>query len=171
MIMNEQVFWNLIDQARNEADGDLEEQYNIAVSKLSQYPAGEILEFGRIFSKYLAESYTSELWAAAYIINGGCSDDGFDYFRGWLISKGRKVYENAIKDPESLTDVLSDEDSGEVEFEEFLYVANEAYTLCTGKDDFYDKAESIPYPEIEIMWDEDEEELMAMYPRLAERFL
>jgi hypothetical protein len=29
-------------------------------------------------------------WGAAYLANGGCSDDGFDYFRGWLIGQGRK---------------------------------------------------------------------------------
>ena len=27
------------------------------------------------------------------MLKGGCSDDGFEYFRGWLISRGRKVYE------------------------------------------------------------------------------
>jgi len=25
---------------------------------------------------------------AAYIINGGCSDDGFEYFRRWLVLQG-----------------------------------------------------------------------------------
>ena len=107
MIMDEQTFWGLIDQSRMDMDGDLDAQHEILVSKLSQYSPEEILEFDRILNKYNRESYTSDLWAAAYIINGGCSDDGFDYFRGWLISKGRKVYEDALKNPESLTDIIS----------------------------------------------------------------
>ena len=37
------------------------------------------------------DSYRWDLWGAAYLANGGCSDDGFDYFRGWLIGQGRKV--------------------------------------------------------------------------------
>jgi hypothetical protein len=41
-------------------------------------------------------------WGAAYLANGGCSDDGFDYFRGWLIGQGRKVYETVLADPDSL---------------------------------------------------------------------
>ncbi len=168
--MDKQIFWELIEQTKNEADGDLDMQHEIIVSKLSKYLPEEILEFDKIFNKYHMESYTSELWAAAYIINGGCSDDGFDYFRGWLISKGRKVYEDALKNPESLADIITDEESGEVEFENFLYVANEAYRVCTGKEDFYDKAESTPYPEIELTWNEDSEELEVMFPKLAEKF-
>ncbi|MFE5591185.1 DUF4240 domain-containing protein [Streptomyces sp. NPDC056549] len=33
---------------------------------------------------------------AAYMVNGGCCDDGFDYFRGWLIAQGRNVFERAV---------------------------------------------------------------------------
>ncbi len=40
----------------------------------------------------------------AYIINGGCSDDGFDYFLGWLIAKGRKYFEAALVNPERAGD-------------------------------------------------------------------
>ncbi|MFL6076856.1 MAG: DUF4240 domain-containing protein [Mycobacteriales bacterium] len=39
----------------------------------------------------MAESYQGDLWGAAYLINGGASDDGFDYFRGWLIARTRGV--------------------------------------------------------------------------------
>ena len=36
------------------------------------------------------------LWDAAYLINGGCSDDGFDYFRGWLVDQGRETFERCL---------------------------------------------------------------------------
>ena len=168
--MENQIFWKLIDQSRKDADGDLDEQYEIIVSKLSQYTIEEILEFDRIFYKYYVDSYTSDLWAAAYIINDGCSNDGFDYFRAWLISKGRKVYEDALKNPDSLADIISDKEYGE--FEEFLYVANDAYSALTGEDDFYDRPDRITYlyPSIELTWHEDTEELRKMLPKLAEKF-
>lgn len=54
----------------------------------------------------LKDSYTSRLWAAAYIIMGGCSDDTFDYFRGWLLYQGKETYEACIEDPERLIPVL-----------------------------------------------------------------
>ena len=37
----------------------------------------------------LAEAYRWDIWAIAFIINGGCSDDGFEYFRGWLVRKAK----------------------------------------------------------------------------------
>jgi hypothetical protein len=46
-------------------------------------------------SGLLAASYRTVLWAAACLINGGYSDDGFEYFRGWLIVQGRDVFERS----------------------------------------------------------------------------
>jgi hypothetical protein len=41
----------------------------------------EIIAFEVAFRRYLNEAYTWDLWGAAYVIHGGCSDDGFEYFR------------------------------------------------------------------------------------------
>ncbi len=38
------------------------------------------------------------------VVNGGCSDDGFEYFRGWLIGQGGAYFEAALKDPERAAD-------------------------------------------------------------------
>jgi len=168
--MNEQIFWELIEQSWNVAKGDLEMQFETIVSKLSQYSPEEILEFDAIFGRYYVKSYTSELWAAAYIINDGCSDDGFDYFRAWLISKGKKIYEDALKNPESLVDVIKIDEAGEVEFGDFLYVANKAYELKSGKEDFYDNVKIISYPPLDLSWSEDENELEKMFPKLVKKF-
>lgn len=43
--------------------------------------------------------------AAASLILGGCSDDGFEYFRGRLIAQGREVFERSVADPDSLADL------------------------------------------------------------------
>jgi hypothetical protein len=61
-----------------------------------------------------ADSYDWGLWGAACVINGGCSDDCFDYFRAYLISRGREVFEAAVADPDSLASVeIDDEESWE----------------------------------------------------------
>lgn len=39
---------------------------------------------------------------AAYLINGGRSDDGFDHFRGWLLTQGRATWQAALAEPDSL---------------------------------------------------------------------
>jgi hypothetical protein len=41
------------------------------------------------------------LWAAAYLIEGGC-DDGFMDFRAGLMLQGRTAFEAAVADPDSL---------------------------------------------------------------------
>ena len=46
--------------------------------------------------------YTWDLWGVAYILKGGCSDDGFEYFRAWLIARGRDFVAQALADPEGL---------------------------------------------------------------------
>ncbi|MER7341367.1 DUF4240 domain-containing protein [Streptomyces sp. NPDC000075] len=35
----------------------------------------------------------------AHGANGGCSDDGFDYFCGWLITQGPEAFERVVADP------------------------------------------------------------------------
>lgn len=167
--MNENEFWTLIEKSKKKSKNDFEKQLELLVSDLTKLTEGEIFEFDRIFNKYHVNSYTSELWAAAYIINGGCSDDSFDYFRAWLISQGRSVYENALKDPQSLVNI-NEEDVEDFEFEDFLYVSGDAYKLKTGKDDFYDRVERQEYPEINLNWSEDDGSLEKMYPKLIEKY-
>jgi hypothetical protein len=62
------------------------------------------------------------LWAAGYVIAGGMSDDGFHYFRSWIVGKGKKVFDIAMKDPDELGPFIDDT---EVDNELLEYVAVE----------------------------------------------
>jgi hypothetical protein len=42
---------------------------------------------------------------AAYLLNFGCSDDGLDYFRGWLLTQGRAIWEAALQNPDGLAEL------------------------------------------------------------------
>jgi hypothetical protein len=55
----------------------------------------------------MADSSRSSLWAAAYVINGGCSDDGFDYFRAWLMLQGQGTFGQAVADLDSPADLAA----------------------------------------------------------------
>lgn len=87
-----------------------------------------------------------------------------------MIAQGREVYENALKDPQSLAEDISEDEAGDIELEDILSVSYDAYKLKTGKDDFYDKVEVSEYPEIELNWSEDERELEKMFPKLIKKF-
>ncbi|GEN78198.1 hypothetical protein CHA01nite_39380 [Chryseobacterium hagamense] len=125
----------------------------------------------------LYDTYNSKMWCAAYIMNDGCSDDGFEYFRNWVISRGKDVYDKAKENPDTL---ISQKENGEDEmfdFESFWYVALEAFTKKTGKNlyDFIDyehfKTTEGNYPQFEFDWKEEHPESMKkLCPQLFERF-
>ncbi len=107
MVVDTPQFWKLIEDARlqvpDPANGEVIATQ--AAVLLSAWPREEIVAAEEVLSGLMAESYRVALWAAAYLANGGCSDDGFDYFRGWLIVQGRDVFEHALADPDTLADL------------------------------------------------------------------
>jgi len=104
--MTEIQFWELIRLSKKESEGDDQKQLEALKIRLGELPNEEIYAFDNLLQKYYKASYTSHLWCVAYIVLGGCSDAGFDHFRGWLIAQGQEVYENALESPDSLLPVF-----------------------------------------------------------------
>ena len=69
--------------------------------------------------------------AAQKIIEGSVTDDSYLYFRCWLISQGKSVFEEVLRNPDSLASI--DTEATIAEFEPLLYVATQAYKNKTGK--------------------------------------
>ncbi|MFB6521342.1 DUF4240 domain-containing protein [Streptomyces sp. NPDC056401] len=172
--MDTQTFWKLIETARAQAEPDRVAQR--AAALLAEYPAPEVAAAQQVLWDLLAESYRAPLWAAAYLINGGCSDDGFDYFRGWLLTQGEATFTAALADPDSLAahpQVSAAAAGGEyLEDERALSIAWTAYGSATGKplpsDSF-----TITYPSLDPSWDfdfGDRTEIARRLPRLAALF-
>jgi hypothetical protein len=82
--MDKERFWETIAQADSPQD---------LHRRLAQLPEPDLADFEFHHERTFADSYDWGLWGAAYVINGGCSDDCFDYFRAYLISRGREVFE------------------------------------------------------------------------------
>jgi Protein of unknown function (DUF4240) len=162
-MMDTTTFWKLIEDAKQLSGGNPERQVAELTDALSALEASNIIAFDAHFDQLMAVSYTRELWAAAYIINGGCSNDCFDYFRGWLIAQGEAVFHNALHNPETLVEVVEPE---EAELEEILYVAQEAYERKTGQE--LPQGERVIWELNDELW--DEETKYAMYPKLATKF-
>ena len=83
--MNEQEFWDTIEASR---DVDPSTQLQKLSEKLSALPAEHILIFQSHYDQRMEQAYNWDLWGAACMIKGGCSDDAFHYFRDWLVSRG-----------------------------------------------------------------------------------
>src|SRR6266567_1831314 len=125
-------FWAIVEETRDGfdpslRDGNMDRQVQRFTESLGGLPPDEILQLARIFRERMNEAYRHDLWAAAYVIAGGCSDDWFMNFRSWLISMGRKAYEAAIRDPEALVDIADAPGVEDVFFEEFQYIPRQVY--------------------------------------------
>ena len=59
----------------------------------------------------------------AYIIGGGCPDDGFMDFRSRMISRGKEVDDIGIENADNLTEIVGSKDD-DCQFEKFQYVAS-----------------------------------------------
>ncbi|MFI7352941.1 DUF4240 domain-containing protein [Streptomyces avidinii] len=172
--MDKQTFWKLIETAR--ADAEPQGVASRAAQLLADNPEAEIAASQQVLWDLLAESYRAPLWAAAYVINGGCSDDGFDYFRGWLLTQGREAFETALTDPDSLAAHPAVREAAaqglELEDESALSIAWTAYEAGTGRELPADSF-TISYPVLDPSWDfdfDDNEEMAARLPRLSALF-
>jgi hypothetical protein len=124
-------FWDIIASCR--FDPQTVDDWNVALfERLSRLTSEEILEFDRLFDELAYAAYQVDLWGAAYLINGGASDDGFYYFRCWLIGMGKRSYENGFADPGSLADLAVPGIDAEAEF---CAEAEKAWEQVTGKPD------------------------------------
>lgn len=99
-------FWNLIEGARL-ATATVSDIPNWLVDHLSQLPDAEIVSFRSHLEGCRHRAYDAKLWLAASVIRGGCSDDTFDDFRGWLVAQGKDVFETALVNPDSLAALQS----------------------------------------------------------------
>lgn len=119
-------FWAVIDRANAEADRfDSTSVRNNLYRQLIKLTPQKMLGFDCIWQEYRSLTKSPMLYGAAAIINGGVSDDRFDYFKNWLILQGRDVYHKAVADPDTLADIpIPFEDA---EWEDCGYVAGHAY--------------------------------------------
>ncbi|MBD2189501.1 DUF4240 domain-containing protein [Pseudanabaena mucicola] len=170
--MDTTIFWKLIDEARHTSESDPEQQLAELSLLLDKLSAEEIVDFHYIFYSLFYKSYTWELWGAAYVINGGCSDDAFDYFRGWLISRGEKVFTTALREPDQLASMINDGDAEiDCQVEGWQSIAVEAWCRKTGQKDSAFPAwssENLSNDPIGEKW--QEEDLDRLYPMLNQRF-
>ncbi|HEY4062967.1 MAG TPA: DUF4240 domain-containing protein [Puia sp.] len=166
-LMSEDVFWDLILTSFNEAGGNPDLQEEALAMILQKLSLQDLILFQNRYVQLRGQAYTWPLWGAAYIINGGCSDDGFCYFRDWLIAQGPDAYSKALADPEWLVNLEPEGEEG-AEAEGMAYVAGSVFKERTGK---YLPAEFPENHEISgPEWKEEWDDLAQMFPKLWEKF-
>ena len=142
--MDISTFWHIIDTAQ--ASSGQGKPFDQALTDhLATCTQQDILEYQERFDEVHAALYRWDVWAAAYLIAGGCSDDGFIDFRAGLIAQGRGWYQRAAVSPDSVAghpavaDAPNHSRGGPLFYELVNYAAHEAFERVTGdKDGFYD---------------------------------
>src|SRR5262245_57052159 len=100
--MDHDHFWHLVDLTRG-----FPERAEALAKLLEQLESDEIVRFRIMYDDVMHSANKVDLWGAAHTINGGCSDEGFYYFREALIEQGRPIFEAAVRDPDSLADIAN----------------------------------------------------------------
>lgn len=157
-------FWRVIRKARAGQD---EERFQARLqAQLRRLSPAEIVAFERQFQAQIWRANTWDLWGAAYLINGGCSDDCFVYFRFWLVAQGEEVYGAALKQPDSLATRIDPDAGAEGEW----YLPARIYREKTGKQ-LPDVTPSwAREPDAKTGWDfDDAAQMRRRYPRLYAR--
>ncbi len=162
--MTDTEFWSLIDQARmgqpESADPDSLGEV------LDRLDDDGVLDFGHMYSEKLCDLNQWRLWGAGYVIASGMSEDGFHYFRSWIVGKGKDAFEAAMKDPDELGPFVDDP---EVENELLEYAAIEILERRGIEEDPRDRSErqADGEPSGEPF---DEDAVSDSFPKLARLF-
>lgn len=178
--MDRDEFWAIVDGARQGVDdtrtgegaGEVARRVGDRLRELGREAA---VAFDLRYAVLGAESYDWNLWGAAYLMRGGCSDDAFDYFRGWLVTQGRDAWERAVRDPDTLAELGVDPDDDFLLCEAMLSVGRAAFDA---DEDFFAAVAAVRAelpagtfngPLLGDDFDHDDDsEVRVRYPRLAE---
>lgn len=129
--MTEAVFWELI--KKSQAD-DVDDHLEALGNLLRGFQPKQIKRFNQHLKPLLKSAATWDLWGAGYLLQGGCSDDGFLYFRCWLILQGKEKFLAAIKNADAIAKWVVDNEDETYDAEELMYLADQIYEEVTGKD-------------------------------------
>lgn len=162
--MQEQEFWSIVEASRHAAGADVDDRPDALKQQLSTLSLERIQAFQRRYDEMIHRANRWDLWGAAYLMNGGCSDDGFHYFCHWLISEGRATFECALAEPDSLADLPKQD---YFELESFGYVAVKLFEEMGGGELERDFSIESAMP-VGEEW--SEEDLPELFPRLAAKY-
>ena len=158
-------FWSTVEKIHHASGGDMDKKCELLERELRRLPLDEVRSFHAHFNECQDRAYTWELWAAAYIVGGGCSNDAFSDFRSTLISMGRQTFERALADPESLADM--DYDAEIAHYEGYQYVPTTVETDLGGGKRF---PRYRPHPAEPSGKSWPEEKVAELYPKLAKKY-
>lgn len=167
--MDRDAFWSLIESAREESGGNLDELVELLYGSLSARAPEEIVAFQEHLDACIDRAYHWDLRGAAFLANRGGSDDMFLDFRAWLVAQGQAAYTAMMNDAQSLLEHVDDPFEEEYECQSLLHVAARAYETVTGQE-MPASPRDEPTTPAGTEWSESGDDLERRFPRLWARF-
>ena len=109
MAMEENKFWSLIAEAREENglnDGQPDDVINELQILLENLDDADVAAFQQQMLMQYCKAFDYRIIGVAYVIIGRkCDEDDQHGFRGWLIAQGEEFFSKTMADPDWLADV------------------------------------------------------------------
>lgn len=160
-------FWEAIEKSNKYKNADwseydVEEHLENLTAYLSRFGKERLVLFEKTLQEKLSDLYTAEIAELSivlecefssengkYTFNDYLSDDGFIYFRCWLLLKGKTFFDDIKKDIQAFVSGKYSFNIGDCWAEGLLYVADEAYSANHDNEDESEIRDTVDelYPE------------------------
>ncbi|MBT0769415.1 DUF4240 domain-containing protein [Kineosporia sp. J2-2] len=180
--MDSDTFWVVVGAARAAADATGRPIEETLHDELVRHSPEDIVLFQKHFDDAANALYRWDVWGAAYLIGGGCSDDSFIDFRAGLITYGQAWFDRVLAGPDSLAGhpAVLEQDGERLFMESVNYLAREAFEQVTGHGDNFhtewnSRSQSLARNSCPNLGEEfdfdDDAEMRRRLPQLAARLL
>ncbi len=130
LVMTDPEFWSLIEASKAAKPSHFQSQMDYLAKELSKLSNEQIAAFERTLREKMIVLWNYNVKSMFQIIFGEyIPDDGFVYFRLWIIANGQDFFNKAQENPELLADKISKVHDGI----EFIKVADRAFELKNGR--------------------------------------
>jgi|SRR6476661_1234388 len=195
-----QFFWRSIEKSNKKRNAhwseyDADEHIESLTDLLAKSGKQKLIQFEKQLQIHLNQLYTAEIAELSIILdcsfinengtiifNDYLSDDGFIYFRCWLLLQGQEFFTEISQDINALVNGKYSFNIGDTWAEGLLYVTDGAYSINHNNEDDSEIRDAVAeqFPEV-INYDSMERvmnrkpkggaELQAMYPKLVEEIV
>jgi hypothetical protein len=100
-------FWETIERVRALVRDKNFEYFDAISLILSDLSPEDIFYFDKSFSDAACRLNTTQFFTATLIIRRGLvTDDGFEYFKNWIVLQGQDRFERTVENPDSLAELV-----------------------------------------------------------------
>ncbi len=140
--MNETDFWDIINSAKEINQNDIDKQRESIENTLSKRSIKDIRKFNYISETLIEKAKIEGIHEfLCNVFKEFISNNSFDFFIGWLILQGSALYNQTIKDPNFLKEVIETNFNNDLSVctcEDAIHIASSAYEIKTGRNYFED---------------------------------